>query len=81
MPWAGNDVIYGEAGNDTVRGNTGSDRFYGGDDSDLFIWIAGDGSDVIEGGAGSSDELQFIAKASANRMEVFGGGDVRPDVC
>jgi len=67
------DFLYGGPGNDRLEGGTGQDFFYGGDDSDLFVWNAGDGSDLMEGGGGG-DELRFIANAGANNLEVLGGG-------
>ncbi len=68
------DFLSGGPGDDRLEGGRGQDQFFGEAGSDLFVWIAGDGSDLMEGGAGEADELQFIANDSANRLELFGGG-------
>eukprot|EP00903_Cladosiphon_okamuranus_P001575 g1573.t1 len=49
---AGTDVIDGGSGDDVIVGGTGNDNLTGGDGSDLFMHGLGDGSDVINGGAG-----------------------------
>jgi len=50
---AGDDTIIGSQGNDTVNGGQGSDvaRLGAGDDS--FVWNPGDGSDTVNGQAGT----------------------------
>jgi Ca2+-binding RTX toxin-like protein len=63
---AGNDVIqglggvdnlYGEVGNDQITGGTENDNMFGGDDGDTLIWNNGDGTDVMEGGAGTDTTI------------------------
>jgi Ca2+-binding RTX toxin-like protein len=80
----GADVEYGEDGDDLfgnptaaangVADDPGNDLFFGGAGSDRFVWEPGDGSDLVEGGAGDGDELVFFGNAAANRVEVIGGG-------
>jgi Ca2+-binding RTX toxin-like protein len=78
---AGADQIYGEEGND-ILGNpsaiangladdAGNDFFNGGAGSDLIIWEPGDGSDIVEGGAGDADVLAFFGNAGAEVFNVF----------
>ena len=42
--------------------------------SDYFVWVAGDGSDLMEGGTGETDQLIFIANDASNLLQVYGGG-------
>lgn len=49
---AGDDVIFADGdnlygGNDTLRGGTGNDYLEGGDGDDTYIFVKGDGHDVI----------------------------------
>lgn len=53
----GNDVVYGNAGNDTIYGNAGSDTLYGGLGMDVFVFLQGDGVDVIIGFRPEDDTL------------------------
>ncbi len=78
---AGSDRSYGGAGNDIfgnpnavangVADDAGSDFLNGGEGSDLFIWEPGDGSDVVEGGAGDADALMFFGGAGAEVFNLF----------
>jgi Ca2+-binding RTX toxin-like protein len=63
----GNDTMRGDAGDDRLRGGPGSDPQDGGTGADEFLWIPGDGNDVIEGGA-DSDSLDFDG---SNGAEIF----------
>lgn len=47
------NTLIGNAGNDTMLGGQGADQFTGGDNNDVMIWANGDGSDVMDGGAGT----------------------------
>ena len=77
----GVDQIYGEDGSDIfgnpsaiangIADDAGNDFLHGGTGSDLFIWEPGDGSDVIEGGAGDADGLAFFGGAGAEVFNVF----------
>ncbi|MEM6779013.1 MAG: Ig-like domain-containing protein [Planctomycetota bacterium] len=68
------DQLFGGDGDDRIEGGRGQDLFDGGAGNDYFVWVAGDGSDLMEGGGGESDELVFVANTGDNRLEVFGGG-------
>jgi Ca2+-binding RTX toxin-like protein len=63
----GSDMIFAGDGNDIAFGDGGFDIFFGGADSDRFIWLPGDGDDLIEGGTGE-DTLQFDGN---NNDEIF----------
>ncbi len=49
---SGNDIIAGGSGDDEIWGETGDDQLSGGDGNDLFLYLAGEGSDTIDGGGG-----------------------------
>jgi len=68
------DRLEGGPGNDRLEGGRGQDFFFGGDGNDQLVWVAGDGSDLMEGGAGDSDVMLFVAGGGDNRLELFGGG-------
>jgi Ca2+-binding RTX toxin-like protein len=74
------DELRGGDGDDTLEGAQGMDRFFGGADNDLFRWIAGDGSDLMEGGSGQSDQLVFIANDANQVLQVYGGGLFNDDL-
>jgi Ca2+-binding RTX toxin-like protein len=84
----GNDVINGGDGNDTLRGGTENDAIDGnrGDDTgflgvgdDSFTWDPGDGSDKVEGEAGTDTMIfngagvaeNFDFSANGNRLKLF----------
>jgi Ca2+-binding RTX toxin-like protein len=52
------DLLIGSQGDDLIIGGTGSDVALMGDGNDTFVWNPGDGSDIVEGQAGT-DTLQF----------------------
>jgi Ca2+-binding RTX toxin-like protein len=66
---AGNDILYGGDGNGTLNGGAGDDILYGGEYPDTFIYVAGEGNDIIKNfnNNGQPDTLQitngFIKKA------------------
>ena len=85
---AGNDTINGGDGNDSLRGGTENDTVDGnrGDDTgllgagdDTFVWDPGDGSDKVEGEAGTDTMLfngagvaeNFDFSANGNRLKFF----------
>jgi Ca2+-binding RTX toxin-like protein len=79
---AGNDTIIGSGGADTLLGGDGNDVVTGGrgDDvallgagNDLFIWNPGDGSDTVEGQAGT-DTLQFNGANIAENINIVANG-------
>ena len=49
---AGDDALFGQGGGDLLIGDTGDDRMFGGLGGDRMVWNNGDGSDLMEGGAG-----------------------------
>ncbi|MBL9136361.1 MAG: hypothetical protein JNK85_10860 [Verrucomicrobiales bacterium] len=79
---AGNDVLTGGPasddldggpGADTLAGRGGNDRMFGGPDPDALIWNPGDGSDVVEGQAGT-DVLRFNGSAASETIDVSANG-------
>ncbi len=69
----GADILIGGPGDDTLVGGRGDDFLFGGDDDDEFVWSPGDGSDVIEGQAGT-DHLIFNGANIAERIDVSANG-------
>ncbi|WP_119419144.1 beta strand repeat-containing protein [Desertibaculum subflavum] len=70
----GADVILGGSGNDFVFGDNGNDVALLGSGNDVFQWDPGDGSDVIEGQAGTDTMLFFGSNASEAINLVANGG-------
>ncbi len=79
---AGNDTVIGSQGKDTILGGDGNDTVTGGrgDDvallgtgNDTFIWNPGDGSDAVEGQAGT-DTLLFHGAAIAEDIDIVANG-------
>ncbi len=56
---AGNDTLNGNAGDDRITGNTGADTMNGDAGNDVMVWNPGDGSDVMNGGAGGGDDAEL----------------------
>ena len=83
---AGNDTIIGSRGADTLTGGAGDDFIVGGvgndvallgDGNDRFVWNPGEGSDVVEGQAGT-DTLDFVGSNASESMDISAnGGRVR----
>jgi Ca2+-binding RTX toxin-like protein len=80
---AGNDAINGGDGNDTLRGgsendaidgNVGADLALMGTGDDAFTWDPGDGSDKVEGEAGS-DTMVFNGAAAAENFDFSANGN------
>ena len=69
----GKDTILGGAGNDTVTGGRGDDVALLGAGNDTFIWNPGDGSDVVEGQAGT-DTLLFNGANIAEDIDIVANG-------
>lgn len=57
---SGNDSIHGGVGNDVFHGGDGNDEIFGGSGDDIYVYVRGDGEDVIVEGAtgGNVDVLQ-----------------------
>ena len=79
---AGNDTITGSAGadhliagdgNDTVIGGRGNDVAFLGNGNDTFIWNPGDGSDLVEGEAGT-DTLVFNGANANENIDISANG-------
>jgi Ca2+-binding RTX toxin-like protein len=68
----GADLLIGGADNDFIDGQQGNDVVFLGDSDDTFQWDPGDGSDTVEGQAGT-DTLLFNG---SNGSEIF---DVAPN--
>jgi Ca2+-binding RTX toxin-like protein len=66
---AGNDTIVGTPGQDTIAGGVGVDVALMGGGLDTFTWGPGEGSDIVEGGAGT-DFLQMTGSGANDRFEV-----------
>ena len=60
----GADKLYGQNGDDLLFGGAGNDSLWGGDGADTFLYINGDGKDVISG-FDNDDMLQIIGTFSA----------------
>jgi len=67
------DVLLGGDGNDHVAGNRGDDVVFLGLDDDTSTWNPGDGSDVIEGQAGS-DMLQVNGSNANENITLSANG-------
>src|ERR687894_2159073 len=73
----GADIMLGGDGTDFADGNQGDDVAFLGAGDDTFQWDPGDGSDVIEGQAGT-DEMLFNGSNAGENMDVSAnGGRVR----
>jgi Ca2+-binding RTX toxin-like protein len=69
----GADILLGGAGNDTVTGGQGNDTALLGDGNDTFIWNPGDGSDIVEGQAGT-DTLRFNGANINEKFDLSANG-------
>ncbi|MGI9422025.1 MAG: calcium-binding protein, partial [Hyphomicrobiaceae bacterium] len=58
---SGNDRLSGGFGNDRLTGGIGNDRLTGGDGNDTFVFVPGDGNDVIGDFRVGQDRLDFSA--------------------
>jgi Ca2+-binding RTX toxin-like protein len=70
----GTDLLKGGGGDDTILGGRGDDRAELGDGSDTFAWNPGDGSDDVQGQAGS-DRLVFNGADISERIDVSANGN------
>lgn len=61
----GNDRLRGLAGSDTLNGGTGNDVLEGGPYADAFVFLVGDGSDLILDFELGVDRLDFSGTALA----------------
>lgn len=75
---AGNDVIDAKAGNDTLYGGPGDDILIGGPGSDGYVYLQGDGNDIIidlAAGTDDIDELVLAGGIAPEDVEPFRIGD------
>jgi Ca2+-binding RTX toxin-like protein len=70
----GNDVLTGGDGNDTIDGGRGNDVAFLGTGDDVFIWDPGEGSDVVEGQAGT-DKMLFNGANAAETITISANGE------
>ena len=71
------EVLFGGTGNDFVDGNRGNDTAVLGTEDDTFQWDPGDGSDTVEGQAGT-DTMRFNGSNGIENFDVSAnGGRVR----
>jgi Ca2+-binding RTX toxin-like protein len=59
---AGNDSIEGGDGNDYIVGGNGDDSLYGLGGNDTLVGTDNDGNDIMHGGGGTADRLEYGAK-------------------
>ena len=69
----GNDMLIGGDGNDTVIGGRGNDVALLGNGNDTFVWNPGDGSDMVEGQAGT-DTLVFNGANVDENIDISANG-------
>ncbi|MGE0383662.1 MAG: putative Ig domain-containing protein [Gammaproteobacteria bacterium] len=55
----GDDILRGGAGEDWIAGGPGDDRLDGGAGADRFVFVPGDGVDIIVGPLAGADIIQF----------------------
>jgi len=75
---AANDVIDAKAGNDTLYGGAGDDVLIGGAGSDGYVYLPGDGNDVVidlTEGADDIDELVLAGGIAPEDVDAFRIGD------
>jgi Ca2+-binding RTX toxin-like protein len=68
-----NDLLIGSAGDDVIFGGRGSDTALMGAGNDTFVWNPGDGSDIVEGQAGT-DTMQFNGANIAENIDISANG-------
>ena len=69
----GDDLLLGGEGNDFIDGNQGNDVAFLGAGDDVFQWDSGDGSDVVEGQAGT-DTMLFNGSGGDENFDVAANG-------
>jgi Ca2+-binding RTX toxin-like protein len=71
---SGAERFFGGSGNDAVDGNRADDKAFLGSGDDSFTWDPGDGSDRVEGRAGS-DTLVFNGAGVAENFDFSANGN------
>ncbi len=69
----GADLLIGGAGDDFIDGNMGADSALLGDGDDRFQWDPGDGSDTVDGQAGT-DLLDFFGSSASESIALSANG-------
>ncbi len=69
------NIIDAKDGSDTIIGAKGDDDLRGGFGNDIFIAETGDGDDHMDGGSGSSDEVNYQALSSSIEVSLDGEND------
>ncbi len=54
-----NNIIHGDSSDDTLYTSSGNDKIFGDSGNDLFIADLNDGTDTLDGGSGSGDEVNY----------------------
>jgi Ca2+-binding RTX toxin-like protein len=71
---SGAETLDGGSGNDTIIGNRGNDVALMGGGDDTFVWNPGDGSDTVEGQAGT-DTMQFNGSNANENIDLSANGN------
>ncbi len=70
----GIEVAFGGDGNDSIDGNGANDAAFMGAGDDTFVWDPGDGSDTVEGQAGT-DTMLFNGANVAEQVDLSANGE------
>ena len=65
--------MYGGAGADTLDGGKGNDTLTGGDGADVFVYVPGQGKDVITDYTPGQDEISIVGGVSMITNATFSG--------
>jgi Ca2+-binding RTX toxin-like protein len=68
---AGFNVLEGQGGNDTIQGRGGNDTLTGGAGNDTFVYVDGDGADIITdfvAGASSPDKIDLTGVSGVHSL-------------
>jgi Ca2+-binding RTX toxin-like protein len=68
------ELLVGGPGHDALDGNQGDDTGLMGAGDDTFTWDPGDGSDVVEGGPGAADRLNFNGSGASENIDISANG-------
>ena len=72
---SGDDRLEGGQGNDQLSGGAGNDQLTGGAGNDIYVYSAGDGSDVIDNLGGGVDWLLFGGGLTQDKLTFGRDGD------
>jgi Ca2+-binding RTX toxin-like protein len=81
------DSLYGQGGDDVLAGGEGNDYLFGGSGKDKFIWVSGDGNDVIADHDDGGDriivnavDLSFLVFRRVTAESSWYVNDTNPDI-